>query len=84
MWIPGKTAAMEQVTRQGQPCGVYRQMLAQPDWGVAELGEFLELPEQELRDALDQLFVLALVRRSLDQPGTLHAVGPDAGLHRRA
>ncbi|MDQ2897705.1 MAG: helix-turn-helix transcriptional regulator [Actinomycetota bacterium] len=59
---------------------VYRQMLARPDWGVAELGEFLELPEQELRDAFDRLFELALVRQSLDQPGELHAVGPDIGL----
>ena len=59
---------------------VYRQMLARPEWGVAELSDFLELPEQELRDALDRLFELALVRQSVDQPGELHAIGPDIGL----
>jgi DNA-binding CsgD family transcriptional regulator/sugar-specific transcriptional regulator TrmB len=59
---------------------VYLQMLARPEWGVAELSEFLVLPEQELRDALDRLFELALVRQSIDQPGEMRAVGPDIGL----
>jgi sugar-specific transcriptional regulator TrmB/DNA-binding CsgD family transcriptional regulator len=59
---------------------VYRQMLAEPDWGVAELAGHLGLSESEVRSALDSLFELSLARNSTDRPGGLHAVSPEVGL----
>jgi DNA-binding CsgD family transcriptional regulator/sugar-specific transcriptional regulator TrmB len=59
---------------------VYRQMLAQPGWGVLEIAARLGLAEVQVRDALDRLFELSLVRDSTDHPGALHAVNPEAGL----
>ncbi|MBY8870511.1 LuxR C-terminal-related transcriptional regulator [Micromonospora sp. PLK6-60] len=59
---------------------VYRQMLAHPDWGVAELSAQLGVTETRLRSALDVLFEMSLVRNSMDRPGGLHVVSPDVGL----
>jgi DNA-binding CsgD family transcriptional regulator/sugar-specific transcriptional regulator TrmB len=59
---------------------VYRQMLAEPGWGVADLAEHLRVTELDVRTALDALFALSLVRDSADRPGGLHAVSPEVGL----
>jgi DNA-binding CsgD family transcriptional regulator len=59
---------------------VYRTILANPGWGVTELGEHLVLPEQEVRAALDRLFELTLLSPSLEAPGALRPVSPDVGL----
>ncbi|GIG87912.1 helix-turn-helix transcriptional regulator [Plantactinospora endophytica] len=59
---------------------VYRQMLAQPDWGVTELSAHLGITDTQVRAALDCLFEMSLVRNSMDRPGTLHVVSPDVGL----
>jgi DNA-binding CsgD family transcriptional regulator/sugar-specific transcriptional regulator TrmB len=59
---------------------VYRQILKHVDWGVADLVAHLKLEEQEVRDALDCLFNLALLRESAERPGGLHVVDPDIGL----
>ncbi|MFC0844280.1 LuxR C-terminal-related transcriptional regulator [Streptomyces noboritoensis] len=59
---------------------VYRAMLADPRGGVAELVARLERPEDEVRDALDVLSELALVRPSAEREGSLRAVSPDIGM----
>ena len=59
---------------------VYREMLVQPQGGVADLADALGIPESEVRDALDQLFELSLVRESADRPETMHAISPEVGL----
>ncbi|MEU1285233.1 LuxR C-terminal-related transcriptional regulator [Kitasatospora sp. NPDC005856] len=59
---------------------VYREMLADPEGGVAELCERLGLPEAAVREALDRLADLTLLRTSRERPGTLRPVSPERGL----
>ncbi len=59
---------------------VYRSMLAHPQDGVAELVHRLELPESAVRQALDTLSELSLLRPSHDRQGELRAVSPDVGM----
>ncbi|BAC67795.1 helix-turn-helix transcriptional regulator [Streptomyces avermitilis] len=59
---------------------VYRTMLMHPQAGVAELAVHLEVPEGDVRDALDMLSELALVRMSAEDAGRLRAVSPDIGM----
>ncbi|MBN0047444.1 helix-turn-helix transcriptional regulator [Streptomyces actuosus] len=59
---------------------VYRGLLAHPDDGVAELSARLSLSETDVREFLDQLVDLELLRPSRDSPGMLRAVSPDLGL----
>ncbi|MGW0811397.1 LuxR C-terminal-related transcriptional regulator [Nonomuraea sp. NPDC002799] len=54
-------------------------MLANPDLGITEIAEQLQLSEDHVRQALDILIDLALVRSVFDD-GTLRAVRPQAGL----
>jgi DNA-binding CsgD family transcriptional regulator/sugar-specific transcriptional regulator TrmB len=56
---------------------VYRLMLLEPTFGVEELAEHLELPEEQVRAALDELARLSLARESRDHPGRLRAVEPN-------
>ncbi|MFJ9432872.1 helix-turn-helix domain-containing protein [Streptomyces sp. NPDC101490] len=59
---------------------VYRAMLADPTGGVAELVARVGRTEEEVRDALDTLSELALVRPSAQREGGLRAVSPDIGM----
>ncbi|MGW1889937.1 LuxR C-terminal-related transcriptional regulator [Streptomyces sp. NPDC002004] len=59
---------------------VYRALLAHPQGGVADLCALLDLPEQDVRGALDRLSSMALVRASTENPGQLHAVSPQVGM----
>ncbi|WP_030023958.1 helix-turn-helix transcriptional regulator [Streptomyces monomycini] len=59
---------------------VYRGMLAHPAHGVAELGAQLGLTESQVREGLDRLVDLNLLRASRDAPGALRPVSPEAGL----
>ncbi|GHG29999.1 MULTISPECIES: LuxR C-terminal-related transcriptional regulator [Streptomyces] len=59
---------------------VYREMLADPSGGIAELGARLGLAEAQVRESLDQLVDLGLLRPSRDSPGALRAVRPEVGL----
>ncbi|MFJ9446687.1 helix-turn-helix domain-containing protein [Kitasatospora sp. NPDC101235] len=59
---------------------VYRTMLAHPQEGVAALGARLALSEQQVRQALDTLSELALLRPSADRDGELRAVSPEVGM----
>ncbi|MEU3859268.1 LuxR C-terminal-related transcriptional regulator [Streptomyces sp. NPDC028722] len=55
---------------------VYREMLAHPHDGVADLMRRLQMPEQAVLTALDTLSELALVRCSSEDPQNFHAVDP--------
>lgn len=59
---------------------VYREMLSDPTGGIAELCDRLAMDETEVRDALDRLADLDLLRPSREVPGTLRAVSPQLGL----
>lgn len=59
---------------------VYKAMLAHPRSGVAGLCSLLGLSERELREALDKLSELALVRASTEDPSQLYAVSPHVGM----
>lgn len=55
-------------------------MLSHPDEGVAELAVGLEVSENRIREALDLLSELALVRSSDRSGSRLHAVNPQLGM----
>ncbi|MEU9855363.1 LuxR C-terminal-related transcriptional regulator [Streptomyces sp. NPDC047974] len=59
---------------------VYRGMLADPSGGIGELGARLGLAETQVRESLDQLVDLGLLKPSRDSPGALRAVRPEVGL----
>ncbi|MFF6886048.1 LuxR C-terminal-related transcriptional regulator [Streptomyces sp. NPDC012421] len=59
---------------------VYRGMLADPSGGVAELAARLGRTETQVREGLDQLVDLGLLKPSRDDPGALRAVRPELGL----
>ncbi len=59
---------------------VYRAMLRDPDYGVAELTVALAIEERDVRAALDELADMMLVRSSRDRPGVMRAVSPEVGL----
>lgn len=60
---------------------VYRVMLAERDWGPARIAEHLRVTETEVHEALDTLVGLALIRQSVERPGTLRPVDPGLALH---
>jgi len=59
---------------------LYRAMLTEPSLGVTELCARLGLPENEVREGLDELIRLTLLRESRESPGRLRAVSPEVGL----
>lgn len=59
---------------------VYRAMLRQPAAGVAALADSVGVPEEQVREALDTLSELALVRPAAGDAGRLRAVSPDIGM----
>lgn len=59
---------------------IYRLMLANPQWGVADIAAHLQISEHVVRAGLDELADLALLRPSWDQPGALRPVSPQVGL----
>ncbi|MBV6698586.1 helix-turn-helix transcriptional regulator [Kitasatospora aureofaciens] len=59
---------------------VYRAMLAHPQEGVAALGARLALTDQQVRQALDTLSALALLRPSAEREAELRAVSPEIGM----
>ncbi|MGW6952576.1 LuxR C-terminal-related transcriptional regulator [Streptomyces xanthophaeus] len=59
---------------------VYREMLADPLGGVSDLCARLGMPEVAVREALDELADLQLLRASRDMPGAMRAVSPEVGL----
>lgn len=59
---------------------VYKTMLDQPTYSVAQLAIELEMSQTQVHAALDDLADLLLVRASRDWPGQFRAVSPDVGL----
>ncbi|MEU8625048.1 LuxR C-terminal-related transcriptional regulator [Streptomyces sp. NPDC048669] len=59
---------------------IYLAMLTTPGSGVAELCHELDLPETAVREALDRLADLTLLRPSLAVDGSLRPVAPQVGL----
>ena len=59
---------------------VYRLILDEPDWGVAELAGHLEWSQAMVREALDALVELHLLRPAADGPDAMRPVSPDLGL----
>ncbi|WP_441249850.1 helix-turn-helix domain-containing protein [Kitasatospora sp. McL0602] len=59
---------------------VYRAMLSDPLGGVADLSDRLGLPEPAVRDALDDLADMRLLRASRENPDGLRPVSPELGL----
>ncbi|KDN81973.1 hypothetical protein KCH_62900 [Kitasatospora cheerisanensis KCTC 2395] len=60
---------------------VYRTLLAEPDRGVEQIAAKLHLSEAEVREALDELLELTLLRPASDSRN-LRAVSPEVGLTR--
>ncbi|WP_344468802.1 helix-turn-helix transcriptional regulator [Kitasatospora kazusensis] len=59
---------------------VYRALLASPQESVQELGDRLGMTEPAVRDALDRLADLQLLRTSRELPGVMQPVSPELGL----
>lgn len=59
---------------------VYRAMLAHPQDGIAVLTQRLGLSDESVRQALDSLSELALLRPAHGRQGELRAVSPDVGM----
>ncbi|WP_197370459.1 TrmB family transcriptional regulator, partial [Streptomyces clavuligerus] len=59
---------------------VYRAMLLHPRAGVAAIAATTGDSEAEVREALDELSELALVRASAEDEGRLRVVSPDIGM----
>ncbi|MFH8386847.1 helix-turn-helix domain-containing protein [Kitasatospora sp. NPDC018058] len=59
---------------------IYRAMLGNPHEDLNALLDRLELPEEEVRGALDRLSELALVRRRPDDPSRYRVVDPEVGI----
>lgn len=60
---------------------VYRLMAAKPQgWGVDAIADHLELDPWQVREALDRLAELTLLRPSIQDPATWRAVSPQSGL----
>lgn len=71
---------LESLGLSAQAESVYRAMLENPSWGVAEISEHLAIGEMELREILDMLVDLALLQPSWHRDGSLRLVSPQAGL----
>lgn len=59
---------------------VYVTLLNQPDLGISDIAEQLDLSEKQVHDALDELAQLSLVRPSWEDPGIIQPVNPEVGL----
>ncbi|TCO62828.1 helix-turn-helix domain-containing protein [Actinocrispum wychmicini] len=71
---------LESLGLSGMTESVYRLMLAHPDWGVTHLAAHMEVAEGRVRECLDELADLALLRPSWDRPNGLRPVSPQVGL----
>lgn len=59
---------------------VYRALLEQPDSGIKDLSERLARSEPQIRESLQTLERLTLLRASQETPGMLRPVSPHVGL----
>jgi len=59
---------------------VYRRLLANPNWGVADIADHLHIRESDVRQALDRLADLSLLDWDAATPGHVLVASPDGGL----
>lgn len=65
---------------EGDAASTYRAVLSYPNKSFEEIREIAGLSEEDLRDHLDKLSELSLVRASPDNPDALRAVGPQVAM----
>jgi DNA-binding CsgD family transcriptional regulator/sugar-specific transcriptional regulator TrmB len=80
MYTGGYSTMLETLGLSAPATRVYQAMLDHPGFGVADLAAALDLSESQVRDNLDHLADLMLVRDSREYPGQLRAVSPEVGL----
>ncbi|WP_235437868.1 helix-turn-helix domain-containing protein [Kitasatospora griseola] len=78
---PGEGRVLQALGLNALTETVYRTLLAEPDRGVEQIAAKLHLSEAEVREALDELLELMLLRPASDSR-TLRAVSPEVGLIR--
>ncbi|WP_229847842.1 helix-turn-helix domain-containing protein [Kitasatospora griseola] len=78
---PGEGRVLQALGLNALTETVYRTLLAEPDRGVEQIAAKLHLSEAEVREALDELLELTLLRPASDSR-TLRAVSPEVGLIR--
>ncbi len=76
----GRGSVFEMIGVDARALSVYRAMLREPAWGVAEIAADLGMAFDEVRSALDELARVKLLRSSWDRAGMLRAVRPEVGL----
>lgn len=59
---------------------VYRALLQEPQWSLADIATRLALSEEEVRRRLDRLAELSLLRTSPREPAEVLVVSPEVGL----
>lgn len=74
-----KTPGLELLGLSRDQEAVYRSLLTESPEGVEELAERLGISESHVREALDHLVDLELLRPSRDAPGMLRPVSPETG-----
>lgn len=75
----GKSMGLANLGLSHEAETIYRTMLAEPTWGIADLATHLSLPERSVRKALDQLADLELLLPA-DSGDGWRAVPPGRGL----
>ncbi|MGW7241232.1 helix-turn-helix domain-containing protein [Streptomyces sp. NPDC054804] len=60
--------------------GVYEALITQQDWKASDIAAHLGVDQSDVREALDRLARLSLLRPSEEQPGQLRLVNPSIGL----
>jgi DNA-binding CsgD family transcriptional regulator/sugar-specific transcriptional regulator TrmB len=60
---------------------VYRALLRNPEWGIADIAGQLDLSQDEVRLRLDKLVELSLLRTSKTRPEQFCPVSPELGLN---
>jgi DNA-binding CsgD family transcriptional regulator/sugar-specific transcriptional regulator TrmB len=71
---------LEELGLDSEAESVYRLMLAHRDWGVGKIAEHLRVAESQVRDVLNRLADLTLLRQSRDVPEELYPVNPELAL----
>ena len=78
--VLGGTQMLEALGLEPSAEAVYRLLLNEPSWKIADLARHLVWPEESVRAALDALVDLRLLRPSKDGPEDLRPVSPELGL----
>jgi len=71
---------LEELGLDAEAESVYRLMLNHRDWDVSKIARHLSVAEEQVRDALNRLADLTLLRQSRDVPDELRPVNPEFAL----